>query len=899
MSAPLFDGLPPVGPNNAVNDRLVRVALPVPIDRLFDYRVPEAHPGDVSVGMRVRVLFSGQPLIGLVVPRDWTTEADDLEPEPEQARELSVIESVIDEEPAVSEAMMGMLALAAREIFTPIGLAVAHALPPGSTPRLARPWGLTPRGERTLGYRGQDADGGGNGNSTDPFGHASRAILEQLSIKPLTLHALTRALPKTDVAKHLEALTADGFVARRVEVRSARARIPTERIVRLSREIDPDGDLSRAPGPYSRPALRPDLSRALGPDSRPALGPDLRPEVAARLETLATTTLARAPKQSALLRRIAEAPGGVESRRLTAEDPNVNSLLRALEKRGLIAFSERPRLASIESVLDGGGVVDLTDDQRDALVPLRDAIKRQVPETFLLHGVTGSGKTEVYLRAIAEALEAGRQALVLVPEITLTHQIVARVRARFGDEVAILHSGLKPGDRLAQWERLRTGQTAIAVGARSALFAPLESLGLIVIDEEHDGAYKNEEGFRYHARDLAARRAAQANCPLILGSATPSLETRYRADSGEIRRLSLPRRVGGRPLPAVEIVDLGKERNKNPRGRKLILSRPMRSAIEQTLADGGQTILFLNRRGFSTRVFCFQCGHAERCDDCDVALVFHSADFLLRCHYCDLVRVVPEACNGCGDPETALLGVGTERLEEEVQSVFAGARTMRLDRDVASKRGHTERVLRALKDETVDIVIGTQMVAKGHDFPGVQLVGVVAADIGLHLPDFRAAERTFQLVTQVAGRAGRATRPGRVVVQTFVPDHYALAPVATHDFEGFYREEIQYRKALGYPPFGGLARIVVHAEDAAAAEHAIAQVARAARSALPEGTRIEVLGPSPAPLAKLRGRFRFMCLLKGDHDEQMRIAAKAALAVGRRLPREVQMALDVRPVNML
>ena len=373
------------------------------------------------------------------------------------------------------------------------------------------------------------------------------------------------------------------------------------------------------------------------------------------------------------------------------------------------------------------------------------------------------------------------------------------------------------------------GQTRIAVGARSALFAPLEDLGLIVIDEEHDGAYKNDEGFRYHARELAGLRAADAACPLILGSATPALETRHAADQGEIIRLSLPRRVGGRPLPAVEIVDLAQEKEKNPRGRKLILSRPLRAAIDAALDEGGQTILFLNRRGFSTRIFCFQCGHAERCNDCDVALVFHAAEHQLRCHYCDAVRAVPEECGGCGDPETALLGVGTERLEEEVAALYPSARVMRLDRDVAAKRGHTEAVLTGLKNREVDIVIGTQMVAKGHDFPGVQLVGVIAADMGLHLPDFRAAERTFQLLTQVAGRAGRAERPGRVVVQTFVPDHYALAPVETHDFESFYREEISHREALGYPPFGLLTRTVVQGDDEKVAGDAAKALADAAR----------------------------------------------------------------------
>jgi len=815
--------------------------MPVPLDQVFDYRLRPDQP-DVRPGMRVRAPFAGQQLIGLVVPGDVDTEDSTTDP----GRVLSQVEAVIDEEPVVSESMIRMLAEAAREIYAPIGLALAHALPPGSTPRPSRPYALTPRGLRMLAH-GRTA--------SDAMGELTAAVLARLDRKPTTGPALARAFPDAPLAKCLDNLVSDGLVERRLEVRSARARVPTDRIVRVAPGVDVD--------------------------------------------EVSGTALARAARQSELLRQIAESKDGLLTRAITKQTPNATAWLRALAARGLVVFEERPRLFATETILDGGEEVSLTEDQRIALEPIRDAIKRQVPERFLLHGVTGSGKTEVYLRAIADTLAAERQALVLVPEITLTHQIVARLRARFGDEVAVLHSGLKPGERLAQWERLRSRQTAIAVGARSALFAPLDALGLIVIDEEHDGAYKNDEGFRYHARELAERLAKDAHCPLVLGSATPSLETRHRADEGVIRRLSLPRRVGGRPLPAVEIVDLAKEKSKNPRGRKMILSRPMRTAIDQALEDGGQTILFLNRRGFSTRIFCFQCGHAERCDDCDVALVFHSADYQLRCHYCDLVRDVPECCSGCGDPETALLGVGTERLEEEVQALFPSARTMRLDRDVASRRGHTESVLRALKDETVDIVIGTQMVAKGHDFPGVQLVGVVAADIGLHLPDFRAAERTFQLLTQVAGRAGRADRPGRVVVQTFVPDHYALAPVASHDFETFYREEIAHREALGYPPFAGLSRVVVSAEDQDIARDAADTLARAARHELPDGAGLEILGPAPAPIGKLRGRYRHMLLVKGSDDALHRRVARAILAAAKALPRDVQTALDARPVNML
>jgi primosomal protein N' (replication factor Y) len=909
MSTPLFDGLPPLPGEDEGDARIVRIALPVPIDRLFDYRLPARLSARLSArqtlavapGTRVRVPFSGQSLTGLVVPCDLSTAEENgparpiaehasgaldetnVDPaRPRARRELAEIEAVVDEEPVVSETMMRILGDAAREIFCPIGLALAHALPPGAAPRVARPWALTWRGERALAQRAMAAHA---------LGGEGRPLLEHLAARPATRAALARAFPRVDVDARLASLARDGLVERRIEHHGPRARIPHERFVRLAPDLD--------------------------------------------LRDACDRLLARADRQAALLRRIAAAEQeGLPTRALTRSDAGAASLLRALARRKLVVFEQRPRLEAPDDFLDGGDAVELTEDQALALRPIRDAIKRQVAETFLLHGVTGSGKTEVYLRALAETRTAGRQALVLVPEITLTHQIVARVRARFGDQVAILHSGLKPGERLAQWERLRTGQTAIAIGARSALFAPLEALGLIVIDEEHDGAYKNDEGFRYHTRELAERIARQAACPLILGSATPSLETRHRADRGEIARLSLPRRVGGRPLPAVEIVDLAKEKERNPRGRKAILSRPLRRAIEEALAAGGQTILFLNRRGFSTRIFCFQCGHAERCDDCDVALVYHATENQLRCHYCDLVRDVPEQCGGCGDPETALLGVGTERLEEETRALFPTARTMRLDRDVAARRGYTEKVLRALKHGDVDIVIGTQMVAKGHDFPGVQLVGVVAADLGLHLPDFRAAERTFQLLTQVAGRAGRAQRPGRVVVQTFVPDHYAIAPVASHDFEGFYREEIQHRESLGYPPFGLLTRIVVHAEDEAEAREAAERLALAAREALaahlsaqpgsaaqpthpasaaypayPEqpahpphpatGPGLEILGPAPAPIARLRGRFRFMLLLKGSDAALLRRVTEHLLAAARPLPRSVQVALDARPFNML
>jgi primosomal protein N' (replication factor Y) len=418
---------------------------------------------------------------------------------------------------------------------------------------------------------------------------------------------------------------------------------------------------------------------------------------------------------------------------------------------------------------------------------------------------------------------------------------------------------------------------------------------VIVIDEEHDTAYKNQEGFRYHAHSLALRRARAASCPLVLGSATPALETRHAAEQHQLRRLSLRNRIGGRPLPAVELVNLAQERALQPRGRKLILSSLLLRGMRQALSEKGQCILFLNRRGFSTQIICFDCHHVERCKHCDIALTSHASADRLRCHYCDFQTPPPEICPSCGAPETALLGVGTERLEEEVRSHFPEARIARLDRDTAAGRGTTEAILRSLRAGELDVLVGTQMVAKGHDFPGVRLVGVVNADLGLHFPDFRAAERTFQLLTQVAGRAGRGGSPGRVIVQSFSPDHYAIRPVLGHDYEHFYAEEIAHRSALGYPPFGRLAQVVVSGTEEGEAREAAAQLARESRSC--DGC--EVLGPAPAPIARLRGRHRFQLLIKGsDHAAVWQMARQMATA-SEKLPAAIRVRVDVNPVDML
>jgi primosomal protein N' (replication factor Y) len=808
--------------------RVVRVALPVPVDRAFDYEVPKDLASAVEIGRRVRVPFQGRRLTGVIVE----TDADPALPVGTRLRSL---DAILDPSPALPPPLLAALVEEARATLCPIGLALAAALPPGSAPASVRGFELTPRGREAL---ARDAARG-----------PTRRLLESLREGPRTSIALMRA--SADTAPLLATLERERLIARTLIERGARARPARERVARLRKGVDAEAEAG---------------------------------------------ALTRAPRQAAVLRRL-ELQGETPTPELASEIPGASTALRALEKRGLVEIDER-EVALTSRFEPDAPEVTLTGEQEAACAALRSAVHERRPERFLLHGVTGSGKTEVYLRTVAEALALGRQALVLVPEIPLTHQILARLRGRFGEQLAVPHSGLKPNERLAQWERLRRGEAPIAVGARSALFAPIRDLGVIVIDEEHDSSYKSEDGFRYHARSLAMRRAAHEDCPLVLGSATPALESRYAAERGELTRLRLEHRIGSRPLPAVELVDLARERAQHPRGRKLILGSRMRRALRETLDQGGQSILFLNRRGFSTQIACIDCQHVVRCKNCDIALTYHAGANALCCHYCDWQTRPPDRCPACASDKTALLGVGTERVEEEVRAHFEGARVARLDRDTAVRRGAVEEVLAQLADGALDILIGTQMVAKGHDFPGVRLVGVVNADLGLHLPDFRAAERTFQLLTQVAGRAGRGALPGRVIVQTWSPEHYAVRPATSHDYESFYAEERSQRERLGYPPFGRLALIRVAAAEETLARAAADDLAAAARAdAAASGP--EVLGPAPAPIARLRGQYRFQLLLKHAKRETLREAGARLLARMDRLPSGVRSSIDLHPLDML
>ena len=596
-----------------------------------------------------------------------------------------------------------------------------------------------------------------------------------------------------------------------------------------------------------------------------------------------------------------------EVARLEETWKNARSVVASLAKVGLVTVEHRDAIDApfFPEKVAHEPPPELTLAQENAVVRIEEALGAEKAMTFLLHGVTGSGKTEVYLSAIAAARARGRGALVLVPEIALTPQLVARYRGRFGDEVAVIHSGLTPKERHGMWKRLHAGELDVAIGARSALFAPVRKLGLVIVDEEHDSSFKQEEGVRYHARDMAILRAHRAGCVVVLGSATPSLETEQLTRSGRAEKLRLPGRARSQAMPTVERIDL-RRMGAGPTGDKR-LSLPLHRALEQTLAKGEQAIVFLNRRGFAPSIRCQACGEMAACPSCSVALTFHKrgerSTASVACHYCGFTRAPSPRCAKCGAEAMVLEGLGTEKLEDTLAAAFPAARVARLDRDVASASSGkaVERIMARMRAREIDILVGTQMVTKGHDLPHVTLVGVINADAALSIPDFRAAERGFQLLVQVAGRAGRgdATQAARarVLVQTYDPEQPAIVFAAQHDVDGFLDRELANRQELGYPPFSRIALVRVEAvveEDARDAAGKLAQVA-----SLVATPHVDVLGPAPAPLARLRNRFRYRIMLRGKDRRSLR-ATLAALEVARAdIPSRVRVHFDIDPMQLL
>lgn len=570
------------------------------------------------------------------------------------------------------------------------------------------------------------------------------------------------------------------------------------------------------------------------------------------------------------------------------------SRLKTLERHGFIERIETSQSSNPYDIVVEPDVAPApTDEQAEVIGVLREACSANTFKCFLLQGVTGSGKTEVYLQTIERCLAMQRTALVLVPEIALTPQLGGRFRARFGERVATFHSGLTPDERRHEWERVRSGEAPIGLGARSALFLPLKNIGIIIVDEEHETSFKQEESPRYNARDLAVLRSRSEGAVCILGSATPSLETRANADNGRYHHLRLNQRVFNRPLPPVEVIPLSTAE----RVGDGIFTQPLLQALQACLDAGDQAILFLNRRGFAPYVFCKDCGTPFRCPDCDVSLTLHRRRNCLMCHYCGFEQAAPTTCPECESDEVGAHGIGTERVEAELKELLGDVPTIRLDRDTVRRRVDLETKLNDFKAGKAQVLIGTQMVAKGHDFPGVTLVGVITADTSLNFPDFRAGERTFQLLTQVAGRAGRGDKPGRVIVQAFETEHYAVNCATTHNYDDFVIKEMEARHELRYPPYSHLAILRFESEEETLANQEADKATERLRTRTEElGHGVSVLGPAPAPLARLKGIYRVQVLLKSSSRRQLREVLSAA---GGKRKSGIRQILDVDPVSML
>jgi primosomal protein N' (replication factor Y) len=613
------------------------------------------------------------------------------------------------------------------------------------------------------------------------------------------------------------------------------------------------------------------------------------------------------PKQTAVLQLLREAGKPLEARKLARQALCGPGPIEALVEKGVARRVARRVEQGIRTPADQDqeapeGPLTLNGDQVQAWAPVETALRQGGFHAFLLHGVTGSGKTEIYLRAIEEVVRQGKEALVLVPEIGLTPQTIHRFSGRCG-AVAVLHSHLGNAERGSHWRRIAAGDVQVVVGARSAVFAPTRKLGLIVIDEEHEGSFKQEATPRYHARDVAVMRARLENVPILLGSATPALESWHNAQRGQYTLLTLPRRVLDRSLPDVALIDL---RHELPgRGRYHALSPTLERAMQHALRDGGQVILLLNRRGFSTHIHCPGCGRVSACRFCDLALTYHRQRDVLLCHYCGYEEAPPQVCADCGQATVRYQGLGTEKLQAEIEEKFPGMVVRRMDSDSMRRPGSHARVLSAFRQGLTHILLGTQMIAKGLDFPNVTLVGVINADVGLHFPDFRSGERTFQLLSQVAGRAGRGPRGGKVLIQTFSPENPSIALAARHDYAGFVAAEMAQRRAHNYPPYQRLVRLIVRSRDQAAASAFAEKLALAFQEALPslrtpdgQPAVVRLLGPAETPVFRLKGYYRFHFQLQSPSSAVLHQLLQKVLPAARP-PAGVEWTVDVDPLNML
>ncbi len=797
------------------------MSLPVPVDHVFTYELPETLRHRVRPGCRLVVPFGSRRLTGM------TVRCHDDPPDVEVREALRLI----DEEPALDEPLLALAHWIADYYCAPLGETLRAMTPIAAEVRHTKVYALTDQGRDAARQLLLGA------SSAEP----AVELLRMLESRPLSGPYLAKKFPNADGL--LRSLAKKGLIARE--------------------------DSTDARDPLRAPAAR------------------LRVEFTGRPEGVKLTKVEREVVSYLELHPgvhvLAEVEGVIDGAGQAARALARRKLVKLeLAATGVLSRTERPPH-------------ELNASQQAAFEAIRGAVESKQFHTFLLRGVTGSGKTEVYLRAIDETIAGGRGALLLVPEIALTPAVAGQFLHRFGDRVSILHSAFSDTERIDQWRRIRTGQSSVVVGTRSGVFAPVKDLGLVVIDEEHDHSYKQAETPRYNGRDVAIVRARALGAVVVLGSATPSLESRYNADRGKYTLLELPERIERRPMPAVELIDMRQEFLETR--RQATFSRRLAEAVRDRVAAGEQTMLLINRRGFSSFVTCRSCGERVQCRDCSVTLTYHKRDRRMLCHYCNYAEKVPERCPKCASEYIYFVGAGSERVEEELHREFPEARIARMDRDTVTGRRRYETILHAFREKEYDILVGTQMIAKGHDIPNVTLVGVVSADTGLGMPDFRAAERTFQLLTQAAGRAGRGDLAGTVLIQTSNPEHYAVRLAATQDYAQFYEKEIQFRRLMRYPPFAALANVLVRGEKQ---EDALAMAADLGVYLTPSPEGLKVLGPAEAPVAKLMREFRYQVLLKATSRPLLGETLRGIrrFAAERRWP-AASLAIDVDPLSLM
>ena len=803
----------------------VNVAFPIAVNRLFTYSVPKHLDAIVQPGMRVLASFHRDSQEGVVVERIGTTDLS--------ADKIKNISECLDDVPTYSDELLALTKWMADYYLTSWGNALFCAVPAAVRNQKQQVVKLLPE-------------------YTPPTGKVQKEIVAHLEAEDvLTPNQLARRVGKSNaqLRRTITALREKGVI----EVIVSHKPKATTQFTNVATLAGPEIDI-----------VNEIAELTTGRDGYEK----------ATQEKKQQTTHAAAVKHAEILQILLDEGGSLATNELTKRVKTGPSLLRTLERRGLISIS---RTEAIRNPLSSQHVVptpphDLNSVQAEAFAEILKGLQSEErsQQGYLLHGVTGSGKTEVYMQAITHILESNKSVIVLVPEISLTPQTTSRFIGRFGERVALLHSRLSAGERYDQWHRIHKGEADIVIGPRSAIFAPVQRLGLLIIDEEHSDSYKSDTAPRYHAREVARKRCELANCPLVLGSATPSLESYYSAKNDKYKLLRLPSRVLDRKMPEVHIVDMREELKK---GNRTIFSERLRHTIGEKLEKQEQTILFLNRRGHSSYVFCRTCGYVERCTNCSISLTFHFETKRMVCHHCghqrDTHASCPE-CNGTAIDYFGRRGFGTETVEQEVRKSFPTANIQRFDADSTARKNAHQQILDAFERQEIDILIGTQMVAKGLDFPNVTLVGVVVADTALNLPDFRASEQTFSLLTQVAGRSGRAESAGEVIVQTYIPDHYCISSVKKHDYIGFYQQEIEARSGLQYPPFSHVARLLLRGED----EKGVIDASQSVNDHLqtlqnehfPE---VKILGPAPAPLSKIDGKYRWHFLIRCQNVDKI------------------------------